>query len=257
MIPIKSEKEINIMREGSKILAMIMDKIKKMVAPGITGNELNRAAEALISDYKAEPAFKGYAEAKNKKAKPFPAALCVSINNVVVHSIPSDYKFQNGDIVSLDLGVKYKGFYADMAVTMPVGEIDPEVNRLIKTTKKSLKIGLNKAKVGNTFGDIGNTIQRFVEYQGFNVVRSLCGHGIGTELHEEPQIFNFGKRRSGEEIKPGMVFCIEPMVAMGDAKLIQSPDGYGYETKDGSLTAHFEHTITITKNGTPQVLTKP
>ncbi len=247
MISIKTQKEIDIMREGGKRLAEIMAKLEKMVAPGITTNELNRASEALIFEYKAEPAFKGY--------QGFPAALCVSVNSVIVHSAPSKYALKEGDIVSLDLGIKYKGFFADMAVTVAIGQVDDEIKRLIRITKKSLKLAIKKAKPGNTIGDIGNTVERFVEMQGFGVVRKLCGHGIGRKLHEEPQIPNYGKRHKGKEIKQGMVFALEPMVTVGDYRLKKSPDGFGFETKDGSLSAHFEHTIVINKNG-PQVLTK-
>lgn len=273
MIPIKTEKEINIMREGGKILAKIIDELKSRAVPGITTNELNMAAEALVFEYKAEPAFKGYLDSKSKAILPFPAALCASVNSVLVHAAPSDYKLKQGDILSLDLGIKYRGFYTDMAITFPVdrnGVPDSvnltltesgtplaasfEVLRLIRVTKKALKLGIKKAKEGNTFGDIGNTIQRHIEGQGFGVVQELCGHGIGSNLHEEPRIPNFGKRRSGLKIERGMVFCIEPMTTIGDWRLQPSPDGFGYETKDGSLSCHFEHTIAITKSG-PHVLT--
>jgi len=242
MIKVKKQKDINIMKEGGKILAKIIDELSKQVKPGVSAVELDRAGEALVLDYKAEPAFKGYGG--------FPSALCVSINaETIVHGVPTDYILKQGDIVSLDLGIKYRGFYSDMAVTLPVGEVDPETMRLLKTTKKALKIGIKKARDGNTVGDVGNTIQRFVEYQGFNVVRDLCGHGIGRNLHEEPQVPNYGKRHKGEELKEGMVICIEPMVTMGDYRLIKIGDGFGFTTKDGSLSAHFEHTVAITKNG--------
>ena len=247
MIKIKTEKEIEMMKESGKILAGIMEELKKKVHPGITTKELDRVAETLIFKSGAEPAFKGY--------EGFPTALCASVNQVVVHSVPSEYQLKSGDILSLDLGVKYKDFFSDMAVTVPVEEVKPETLRLCKVTKKSLKLAIKKIKPGNTFGDIGNTVQRYIEYQGFNVVREFCGHGIGRELHEDPQIFNFSKRGKGEEIKLGMVFCIEPMVTVGDWHLKKSADGFGYETKDGSLSCHFEHTIAVAKNG-PQVLTK-
>lgn len=247
MIEIKSKKEIEIMREGGKILAEIMEDLKKRVKPGITTKELDRVAETLILKFGVKPAFKDYED--------FPVALCTSVNQVVVHAVPSDYKLKQGDILSLDLGIGYKGFFSDMAVTVPVGEVKPEILRLIKVTKKALKLGIKKARVGNTFGDIGNTIQRYVEYQNFNVVRELCGHGIGREIHQEPKILNYGKRKTGPEIAEGMVFCLEPMVTMGDYHLKKSVDGFGYETKDGSLSAHFEDEIAVTKTG-PLVLTK-
>jgi methionyl aminopeptidase len=162
---------------------------------------------------------------------------------------------KEGDIVGLDLGVLYKGFYSDMAITVPVGKISFKAKHLLDVTKKSLRLGIKKAKAGNTLGDVGNTIQRFVEGQGYGIVKDLCGHGIGRDLHEEPKIPNFGNRGEGEIIKEGMVICIEPMVTAGDWHLVKSKDGYGYATKDNSLAAHFEHTIAITKRG-PVILTE-
>ncbi len=247
MIKIKTQQEIDVMREGGKRLAKIMAKLEEMVKPGMTTDDLNKAAEAFVFEYGAEAGFKGH--------QGFPATLCTSVNNVIVHATPSNYVLKDGDVLSLDIGIKYKGFYSDMAVTVPVGQIDPETNRLIKATKKALKIGIKKAKIGNTIGDVGNTIERHVEGQGFNVVRTLCGHGIGRELHEDPQIPNYGQRHKGDVIKQGMVLAIEPMVTVGDSRLVKAKDGHGFETKDGSLSAHFEHTIAIHKNG-PQVLTK-
>ena len=247
MIPIKTNKEIKIIAEGGKILAEIMEELKKKVQPEVTTKELNRVAETLIFKYKATSAFKDY--------DGFPSSLCTSVNNVIVHSVPSDYKLKQSDIISLDLGIKYKGFFTDMAITMPVGEVSPEILRFIRITKKSLKMGIKKARQGNTFNDIGNTIQRYIESQGFNVVRTLCGHGIGKELHEEPQIFNFGKRHTGFKIKQGMVFCIEPMVTMGEYDLKKSKDGFGFETKDDSLSCHFEHTV-VAEEKSAKVLTE-
>ena len=216
MITIKTKEEIEIMAEGGEILAKIMAEIGKKVQPGIKTRELDRLAESLIScppkpwakADKIKCSFKGY--------EGYPFCLCTSINEEIVHALPSDRALKEGEIISLDLGILYKGFHTDMAVTVPVGRIDPEILRLIRVTKKSLKRGIKKVHPGNTFGDIGNTIQRYVEGQGFNVVRDLCGHGIGREIHEEPQILNYGKRRSGPEIKEGMVLCIEPMVTVGD-----------------------------------------
>ena len=246
MITIKTPEEIEIMAEGGKILAGIMEKLDKMVVPGIITKELNRVAETLIFKSGGEPSFKGH--------QGFPAALCVSVNEEIVHGAPSERKLKQGDIVSLDIGIKYKGFHSDMAVSLAVGEVSLEAKRLIWVTKKSLKIGIKKAKEGNTFGDIGNTIQRYIESQSFNIVRELCGHGIGKELHEEPQILNYGKRHTGPKIAEGMVFCIEPMVTIGDWQIKKSKDGHGYETKDGSLACHFEHTIAVFKKG-PKILT--
>lgn len=247
MITIKSPEEIAIMAEGGRILARIMKELEKEVKPGITTNYLNKVAEDLVFRYRAKPCFKDY--------QGFPAALCVSINEEIVHCLPSQRKLKEGDIVSLDLGILYKGFHADMAITVPVGKISPEAQRLIKVTKKALKRGIKKVRPGNTFGDIGNTIQRYVEGQGYSVVRELCGHGIGKKIHEDPQVFNYGKRGKGPEIKKGMVFCLEPMITVGDWRLKKAKDDYGFETKDGSLSAHFEHTVAVSQNGC-QILTR-
>lgn len=246
MISIKTPEEIKIMAEGGKILAEIIKELERQVKPGIATRELNRVAETLILKSGGKPSFKNY--------KGFPAALCVSINEEIVHGIPSSRILKEGDIISLDLGICHKGYHTDMAITLPVGKVSPEVQRLIRATKKTLKRGIKKIRPGNTFGDIGNTIQRYVEGQGFNVVRDLCGHGIGKKIHEEPQVLNYGKRKTGPEIKEGMVFCLEPMVTAGEWHLKKSKDGYGFETKDGSLSAHFEHTLAVTKKGT-EVLT--
>ena len=247
MITIKTEEEIQTMRESGKILATVLKEIEKQVKPGITTLELDRAAEALILSYGAKPGFKGY--------DGFPYSLCASVNENIVHGYPSNYVLKDGDIIGLDLGVLYKGYNSDMAITVPVGNVSFEAKRLIMVTKKALKRGIKKTRPGNTTGDIGNTIQRYVESQGYGIVRDLCGHGIGKELHEDPKVPNFGKRGGGEKLVEGMVICIEPMVTAGDYKLIKSKDGYGYATKDGLLSAHFEHTIAITKKGA-KVLTE-
>lgn len=271
MITIKNTEEIEIIREGGKILAKIMRELEKMVKPGIVTKELDRLAESLILKSGGQCSFKGHED--------FPACLCASINEEIVHGIPSDRELKEGDIISLDLGIFYKGFHTDMAVTLPVGKVNPEAARLIRVTKKALKKGIKEVIPGNTFGDISNAIQDYVESQDFYVVRDLCGHGIGIELHEEPQILNYGKRGVGPKIKEGMVFCLEPMVAIGDGrsllwsrgraslaslrsrsgplagKIKKAKDGYGWQTADGSLSAHFEQTIAATKDGC-RVLTK-
>ena len=247
MITIKTQEEIKIIAEGGRILARVMKELGKMAKPGITTLELDRAAEALILSAGAKPAFKGY--------DGFPYSLCASINENIVHGFPSDYVLKEGDLLKLDLGVLYKGFNTDMAITVAVGKVSFEAKRLINVTRKSLRLGIKKAKPGNTIGDIGNTIQRFVEDQGFGVVRDLCGHGIGKNLHEDPKVPNFGKRGTGEKLVEGMVICIEPMVTTGDYNLRKSDDSYGYATKDNSLSAHFEHTIAITKKY-PRILTE-
>ncbi|MEK7541188.1 MAG: type I methionyl aminopeptidase [Patescibacteria group bacterium] len=247
MITIKSTEEIEIMTEAGKILATVLSEVEKLVKPGITTIELDRAAEALILKHGAKPAFKGY--------DGFPYSLCASVNEEIVHGFPSERILKEGDIIGLDLGVFYKGYNSDMAVTVAVGEVSFEAKRLIIVTKKALKRGIKKVRPGNTIGDIGNTIQRYVEDQGLSVVRDLCGHGIGKDVHEDPKIPNFGVRHKGEILKEGMVICLEPMVTMGDWRLKKAKDGYGYATKDGSLAAHFEHTIAVTKKGA-RVLTE-
>ncbi len=186
MILIKTPEEIQIMQEGGKILAKVVKELEKQAAAGITTIELDRAAEALILKYGAKPGFKGH--------EGFPYSLCASVNENIVHGFPSDYVLKEGDIIGLDSGVLYKGYYTDMAVTIAVGKISYEAKRLINVAKKSLRLGIKKAKIGNTIGDIGNTIQRFVEGQGYGVVKDLCGHGIGRGLHEDPKIPNFGAR---------------------------------------------------------------
>ena len=244
---IKTKEELELMRQSGKIAADILEKVQKKVAPGVTTMELDKLAEELIILAKVKSAFKGQPSGKNGEG--YPAVLCTSVNGVIVHGVPSDYELKDGDILSLDFGVLYKGYYSDLAVTIPVGEISHEARHLIKTTKKALRLGIKKVRPGNTIGDIGNTIQRFVESQGYPVVKDLVGHGIGKELHEEPYIPNYGKRKTGLILEPGMVICIEPMVVLGSNELDHAADTHGYETKDKSLSAHFEHTIAVTEEG--------
>lgn len=244
MIRIYEENEIKILRRGGEILAKIIEELKKEVKPGATTEHLNKVAKDLVFSYGAEPSFEGYER--------FPAALCTSINEEIVHVVPSDRKLKKGDILSLDLGIKFRGYYTDMAITLPIGK---KITKLIKITKKALEIGIKQARPNNHLGDIGYVIQKYVEKNGFNVVRELVGHGVGKKVHEDPRIPNFGKPEEGPELKPGMVLAIEPMVTVGDWHIEKTPDGFGYKTIDNSLSAHFEHTIAITKNG-PEVLTK-
>lgn len=247
MISLKTKEEIEKMREGGRILAKIIEELKKRVEPGVSTKELDRVAEDLVFKSQAQPAFKGY--------EGYPATLCISVNQVIVHGLPSNYQLKEGDIVTLDLGIQFKGFFTDIAITLLVKSnrgrppVNFEALRLIRVTKKALKFAIKKARPGNTFGDIGNTIQRYVESQGFNVVRDLCGHGIGKKLHEEPQVLNYGKRRTGEKLQEGMTFCLEPMVTTGDGEIEKTKDGFGWQTQDNKLSAHFEHTVTITKTG--------
>lgn len=240
-IKIKTREEIKIMAEGGRLLAKIMQELEKEVKPGTATKELDRVAETLVLKSGGKPSFKGY--------EGFPNSLCISVNEEIVHGLPSQRILKEGDIVSLDLGFYWKGFHSDMAVTLGVGKISPQAQRLIRVAKKSLKRGIKKIKPGKTVGDIGNTVQRYVEGQGFGLVRELCGHGIGKKIHELPQVLNYGKRRTGPKIKEGMVLCLEPMLTMGDWKIEKTNDNYGYKTKDGSLSAHFEHTVAVIKDG--------
>lgn len=248
MITIKTTEEIEKMRQGGMILASIMKKLAKMIKPGISAKEIDDQAEKFISQAGAVPSFKNY--------KSYPSATCISVNNEVVHNIPSKNKiFKTGDIVGLDLGVKYKGLYTDMAMTVPVGKISKEAKKLIKITKKALAIGLKQIKPRNTIGDIGYAIQNFVEPKGFSVVRTLTGHGVGYQVHEEPRIPNFGIPGQDIKLEQGMTLAIEPMVNVGAPDVRTKEDGWGIVTMDGSLSAHFEHTVVVTKKGY-DILTK-
>lgn len=241
MIQLKTKQEIEIMREGGKKLAAIIRQLESMAKPGIATQDLNKAAEDLVLSIGAKPSFKGYEN--------YPAALCVSINEEVVHALPSERILREGDIVGLDLGIFWKGFHTDMAVTVSVGKVSPQSQKLVEATQTALKRAIAVIRPDAYFGDIGYEIQKFVEGQGFNVIRQLCGHGIGRALHEEPDVLNYGKRGEGEKILEGMVFCIEPMVAAGNHNLKKSLDGFGYVTADSSLSAHFEHTVAVTQRG--------
>ena len=234
------------MAQAGQILAKIIKELKAKVEPGLTTQDLDKLAEELILKSGSKPAFKGY--------RRFPAVLCASINEQIVHAVPSKRKLEEGDILSLDLGVVYQGFYSDMAVTMPIGSVSPEARQLIQVTKKALRKAIARVKPGKTIGDISFAIQKHVEAQGFQVVRQLCGHGIGRQLHEKPDIPNFGQRYKGPELKSGMVLAIEPMVVLGQPGVKKTPDGFGYQTADNCLSAHFEHTVAVTEIG-PKILT--
>lgn len=250
MIVSKTPKEIEIMRANAQELARILLELKKQIKPGIKGDDLEKMARSLINQTGGVCSFLNYTDPwAQKKQEPFPACLCFSVNEEIVHGSPYGKILEQGDIVSLDLGLYKNGYHADMAISAGVGKVSPETNRLLKITKKVLKLAIKKARPGNTLGDVGNTIQRFVESQGFAVVRELCGHGIGRDLHEEPQILNFGQRNKGLVLKEGMVLCLEPMVTMGDWRIKKGKDGFSYITRDNSLSAHFEQMIAITKKG--------
>jgi len=235
------------MAEASRIVAEVLEEIRKSVSPGVTTKDLDGMAESYILSRKAKPAFKGY--------RGYPASVCTSINEQVVHGIPSPSKLKEGDILSLDIGVQYKGFYGDAAVTLPVGEISDQAKKLLSVTESALDAGIKKAVIGNRLSDISSVIQGCVESEGFSVVRNFVGHGIGRGLHEEPQIPNFGKPGEGPRLLEGMTLAIEPMVNAGGWEVVIESDGWTAVTKDRSLSAHFEHTIAITKNG-QNILTK-
>lgn len=247
MITLKTPQEIETMREGGTLLAQILEKLILRVKPGITTKDLDRAASVLILQSGAQLAFQGYLG--------FPGVLCASINEEIVHVIPGSRALQEGDILTLDIGLVFKGFYLDMARTVGVGNIDSEKKRIIQITKQALELGIKTAKAGIMIGDIGVVIQKFAERNGYNVVRELCGHGIGKKLHEDPQVLNYDPKHKTPVIKEGMVFCIEPMITKGHWKLKRAKDNYGFTTKDNSLSCHFEDTIAITSSGT-EVLTK-
>ena len=248
MIILKSQDEIKKIAEACHIAAEVLENIKKIVSPKNTTLELDRFAETFIVSKGATPAFKGY--------KGYPASLCTSVNEEVVHGIPSAAKrLKEGDIISLDVGVYYKGFYGDAAVTLPVGKINDTAKRLLVATEGALYQGMKSAVIGNRLSDISFAIQDYVETRGFSVVRNFVGHGIGRELHEEPQLPNFGSPGEGPVLMDGMVLAIEPMVNAGTWEVVILDDGWTAVTRDNSLSAHFEHTVAITLDG-PKALTK-
>ncbi|MEW6615320.1 MAG: type I methionyl aminopeptidase [Thermodesulfobacteriota bacterium] len=246
MIILKSKEEIELLRKSNWIVVHILKALRKIIKPGITTLELDSYAEEQIKKRGAIPAFKGY--------RGFPASLCVSVNEQLVHGIPDSRRLKEGDIVSLDLGVVLNGFYGDAAITVPVGKISQEAARLLDVTQNALYKGIEQAKAGGRLHDISYAIQSWVEGNGFSVVRDFVGHGIGRNLHEEPQIPNFGLPNRGVQLKAGMVLALEPMVNVGTWRVKVEPDGWTVVTMDGSLCAHFEHTIAITDDG-PDILT--
>ncbi|MCK4533214.1 type I methionyl aminopeptidase [bacterium] len=247
MIVIKSKNEVNKVRESCRIAVDVCRILKEEILPGVETHQLNKRAEEMIRKKKAEPAFLGY--------RGFPASICVSVNEEVVHGIPKRKKLQEGDILSLDIGVLYNGYYADMAFTTAVGRISERAKKLIAVTKESLYCGIEKMCSGNRLGDVSNAVQLKVESNNFSVVRDFVGHGIGARLHEDPQIPNYGSPNSGPLLKEGMVFALEPMVNSGGWETEVLDDNWTVVTKDGSFSAHFEHTVALTVNG-PEILTE-
>jgi methionyl aminopeptidase len=251
MALIKSQAEIETIAKAGAILRRVLDTLKSEVKAGMTLLELDLRAKKLIEEAGGVPAFLGYQP--SGATIPYPATLCTSVNDVVVHGVPSNYALKNGDVVSIDGGVKINGWYSDAAFTVAVGKVSPEIHKLISVTQEALELGIAAAQAGNTVGDIGNAIGSFVKKNGLYVIKGLTGHGVGKNLHEEPSILNEGRAGTGPKLVPGMVIAIEPMVAIGGSEIVQLADE-SYATRDGSIAAHFEKTIAITADG-PKVLT--
>jgi methionyl aminopeptidase len=244
----KSRAELETMREGGRITAACLRMLAENVRPGATTRELDRLAEEFIYDHGGRPEFKGY--------QGFPASICASPNAMIVHGIPGPYRLKEGDIISLDVGVRYEGFVTDSANTVPVGEIPQETERLLETTRRCLEAATEQTTPGNKLGDIGHAIQSLAESRGYGVVRDLISHGVGRKMHEDPQIPNYGRPGTGARLMPGMTFAIEPMITLGAYDIrISEWDGWSIYTADGSLSAHFEHTVAVTESG-PWVLTR-
>lgn len=246
MIYLKTDQEMLLIKESGVVLGKAHAEVAKWIKPGVTTRQLDKIAEEFIRDHKGVPSFKGYNN--------FPATLCISINEVVVHGFPSNYMLKEGDILSVDCGVKLNGFHSDSAYTYPVGEVSKEVRNLLKHTKQALYKGIEKAVVGSRTGDIGYAIQSYVEEHGYSVVRELVGHGVGKSLHESPEVPNYGKRGQGAKLKEGMVIAIEPMINLGKKAVVCEKDGWTIRTVDRMPSAHFEHTVAVRK-GRAEILT--
>jgi len=247
MVILKQPDEIEKARASSRIVAEVLSVLREKVKPGVTTRELDQIAEGVAEKRGARPAFKGY--------RGYPHSLCASVNEEVVHGMPSGRVLKEGDIVGLDFGVLYQGFYGDAAITLPVGRVSEEAARLIRVTEESLYAAIDQASSGNRLGDISAAVQETAESAGFSVVRDFVGHGIGRNMHEDPQIPNFGKKGRGIELRTGMILAIEPMVNAGRYGVKILPDGWTVITADGSLSAHFEHSVAVTENG-PEILSR-
>lgn len=246
MIYLKTDEEIELLRESNRLVGKTLAEVAKLIQPGVTTRELDKVAETFIRDHGAIPTFKGF---PNPYGNPFPASLCTSVNDQVVHGIPNDTPLKEGDIVSVDCGTLLNGFCGDSCYTFCVGEVDPVTFQLLKTTKSSLYEAIKVAYPGRRIGDIGYTVQNYCENAGYNVVREFVGHGIGKEMHEDPQVPNYGRRGTGVLLKAGMCIAIEPMVMMGNREVYMEEDRWGVRTCDHQMAAHYEHTIAITKKG--------
>lgn len=245
MIPFKTEEEIEIQRQSSLLVGKTLAEVAKLIRPGITTSKLDQVAETFIRDHGAKPGFKGYGG--------FPATLCISVNDEVVHGIPGDRILKDGDIASIDCGTLMNGFYGDSAYTFTVGEVDEEILKLLERTKESLYLAIEQAVAGKRIGDIGNAIQTYCEGFGYSVVRDLVGHGVGRNLHEKPEVPNYGRRGSGTKLKKGMVLAIEPMINLGRKEVVQDADGWTIRTADSKPSAHYEHNVAI-RDGKADIL---
>jgi len=247
----KSEQEIEILAEGGKKLAQIMQELVLVCKPGVSSQDLDQQAEEKILKIGGKPSFKGFGPVGQE----FPSTMCISPNDMVVHGIPSkDFIFKEGDLIGLDIGMEYKGLFTDHAITVPIGKISEEAKKLLQVTKECLQLAIDQSQINNHLGDIGYAVQKYAEDLGYGVVRKLTGHGVGYEVHEEPTIPNYGIQGKGEVLQEGAVLALEPMINIGTDNVKTAKDGWGIVTADNKLSAHFEHTIAVTKDG-PRILT--
>ena len=244
MIYLKTDEEVELLREANLLIGRTLAELAKIIKPGVTTKQLDQVAEEFIRDNGAEPTFKGF---PNPYGGPFPASICTSVNEQVVHGIPNDVPLQDGDIVSIDCGTRLNGFCGDSCYTFPVGEITPEVKNLLKTTKEALYKGIEQAVVGHRLGDISYAVQQHYEAQGYGVVREFVGHGVGHEMHEDPQVPNYGRRGNGILLKSGLCIAIEPMITMGTKDIYMQEDRWGIVTRDKKPAAHYEHSLCVRK----------
>lgn len=246
MIFLKSDEEIVLIKESAQVLGKAHAEVAKWIKPGVTTKQLDKIADEFIRDHNGHPSFKGY--------NGFPSALCISLNEIVVHGFPSQYQLREGDVISIDCGVKLNGFHSDSAYTYPIGDVSQEVVHLLKRTKQALYLGIEQATEGKRVGDIGYAVQTYVERFGYGVVRELVGHGVGRNLHESPEVPNYGKRGQGPKLREGIVIAIEPMITLGKRAVVQEKDGWTIRTTDRKPAAHFEHTVLVRK-GKAEILT--
>lgn len=251
MVKLKNDRDIEMIAKSGRILAEVLEKISQEARAGVSLDFLDNLARCLLKEAGAKPAFLGYRPSSG--CRPFPAALCLSLDEQVVHGLPSSHQLRQGDLLKIDLGVDYKGYISDAAITLGIGKISPAAQKLIEAVKKALEAAIGEARPGKHLGDLGFAVETTIRKAGFAVIKGLTGHGVGFKLHEDPTIFNYGQRGEGLAFKPGMVLAIEPMACLGEGKITQRADD-SFATADGSLAAHFEHTVAITENG-PRILT--